>query len=136
MTAQAFDLTSPAFKLNPMPTLTAMREQGPVLKAALPFIGEAWVTTTYEATVFDEPETFDISRSPNPHVAFKTGIHVCLGLKIAKAEVGIAFEQLFTRFPNLQLSIPPEEIQWWERLGHRAMKRLPVALNANVPISM
>ncbi|WP_169314873.1 cytochrome P450 family protein [Rubinisphaera brasiliensis] len=84
---------------------------------------------------FENPEVFDINRSPNPHVAFGTGIHVCLGLKLAKAEVGIALEKLFTRFPDLRLSVPAEEIPWSERIGHRAMKGLPVRLTTQVPSS-
>ena len=80
---------------------------------------------------FPDPEVFDINRTPNAHIAFGTGIHVCLGLKLAKAEAEIAFQKIFTRFPNLQLAIPESEIKWVKRIGTRTMDRLPLRLENN-----
>lgn len=77
---------------------------------------------------FEEPERFDVFRDPNPHVSFGRGIHVCLGLKLAKAEVEIALERLFTRFPNLELATPAAELDWMERPGTRGVRSLPVRL--------
>jgi cytochrome P450 len=76
---------------------------------------------------FDQPETFDIRRHPNPHVSFGTGIHVCLGLKLARLEAQVAFERLLTRFPGLELAVPREEIPW-SKGGMRMFKSLPVKL--------
>jgi cytochrome P450 len=45
-----FDLDSAAVKADPFPLFAAMREAGPVIPVKLPFVGRAWVTTTYEAT--------------------------------------------------------------------------------------
>lgn len=75
---------------------------------------------------FPEPETFDIRRSPNRHLTFGTGMHVCLGSKLAWAEAEIAFEKLFTRFPNLQLACREDELVWTRRLGTRAVVELPI----------
>lgn len=77
---------------------------------------------------FNEPETFDILRDPNPHVAFGAGVHVCLGMKLAVAETAIAIEQLFTRFPKLELTIPHSQVQWSRQAGTRGMESLPVKL--------
>jgi cytochrome P450 len=77
---------------------------------------------------FDHPERFDIDRHPNPHLSFGTGIHVCLGLKLARVEAQIALQRLFTRFPQLELAIPSRETQWSRRLGLRALAALPVRL--------
>ena len=55
---------------------------------------------------FDQPERFDIGRHPNPHLAFGTGIHVCLGLKLARAETEIGFEQIFTRLSRCAAGRP------------------------------
>lgn len=77
---------------------------------------------------FDHPDRFDMHRSPNPHVAFGAGIHICLGLKLAKAETEIALEQLLTRFPELTLAFPPSQAKWSRRPGTRGMEELPVRL--------
>ena len=60
-----------------------------------------------DPAVFDDPERLDIHRQPNRHVAFGTGIHVCLGAKLARVETAIALERLFTRFPRLRARHPP-----------------------------
>lgn len=75
---------------------------------------------------FSNPETFDISRDPNPHMSFGTGIHVCLGSKLARTEAEIAFERVFRRFPDLALACPRSELQWIRRIGLRAPSTLPI----------
>jgi cytochrome P450 family 142 subfamily A polypeptide 1 len=55
-------------------------------------------------TVFDQPETFDAAREPNPHLAFGFGAHFCLGNQLARLELRVMFEQLFTRLPDLALA--------------------------------
>jgi cytochrome P450 len=77
---------------------------------------------------FDEPERFDIHRHPNPHVAFGSGPHVCLGLKLAIAETEISLERLFTRFPKLELAIPRSLARWSRQPGTRGMESLPIRL--------
>lgn len=51
--------------------------------------------------VFDAPDRADLARKPNPHIAFITGIHVCLGASLARMEGRIALGRLVARFPNL-----------------------------------
>jgi cytochrome P450 len=75
---------------------------------------------------FDHPERFDISRHPNPHLGFGTGIHVCLGMKLARTEAEIAFERIFTRFPDLALSVPSSELAWTKKIGMRSLYALPM----------
>jgi cytochrome P450 family 142 subfamily A polypeptide 1 len=53
--------------------------------------------------VFDEPDRFRIDRSPNPHLGFGIGTHFCLGASLAKAEIGIVFEELFRRLPDIHV---------------------------------
>lgn len=77
---------------------------------------------------FDEPHRFDVGRHPNPHLAFGTGVHFCLGFQLARAEAAIAFERLLARFPGMRLAVDPGDIVWRKRPGIRAMAKLPVRL--------
>ena len=53
--------------------------------------------------VFENPNTFDISRDPNPHVAFGAGgPHLCLGMHVARVELAVMFKELFTLMPNIR----------------------------------
>ncbi len=60
--------------------------------------------------VFEDPDTFDIARKPNPHIAFITGIHVCLGASLARMEGKIALGRFIERFPNLAATGPRERL--------------------------
>jgi cytochrome P450 family 142 subfamily A polypeptide 1 len=63
-----------------------------------------------DEAVFDDPFRFDITRDPNPHVAFGgRGAHHCLGSSLARLELRVMFEELLRRFPDLELvaSEPP-----------------------------
>ncbi|MBJ7362130.1 MAG: cytochrome P450 [Ilumatobacteraceae bacterium] len=58
-----------------------------------------------DAKVFDDPHSFDITRTPNDHVAFGAyGRHHCLGAPLARLELKILFEEMLNRFDNLQLA--------------------------------
>ncbi|WP_214110985.1 cytochrome P450 [Acrocarpospora catenulata] len=55
--------------------------------------------------IFDRPDTFDITRDPNPHIGFGGGgAHFCLGNHLAKMELRVLFETLAARAPGLQQS--------------------------------
>jgi cytochrome P450 len=70
----------------------------------------------------------DITRSPNPHVAFGTGVHFCLGAQLAHVEAQFVLEKLFSRFPNLSHAVPDSALKYTSRLGIRALTALPVRL--------
>jgi cholest-4-en-3-one 26-monooxygenase len=61
--------------------------------------------------VFDDPEVFDITRRPNPHLAFGVGTHFCMGSHIARLEMRVTLEEFLQRFPNPSLAGPPERLQ-------------------------
>ncbi|MGW7402894.1 cytochrome P450 family protein [Streptomyces sp. NPDC054833] len=76
---------------------------------------------------FPEPDTLDLDRSPNPHLAFGHGIHFCPGAALARAELRIALSTLLTRLPGLHLAIRDEDIQWTPAVLGRGTSHLPVA---------
>jgi cytochrome P450 len=55
--------------------------------------------------VFDDPHTFDVRRDPNPQVGFGgPGPHFCLGAHLARRELAVAFRQLHTRLPDMEVA--------------------------------
>jgi cytochrome P450 family 142 subfamily A polypeptide 1 len=56
-----------------------------------------------DADVFDDPDALRIDRNPNLHLAFGTGPHFCLGSNLARTEIRILLEELFTRLPDLRV---------------------------------
>jgi len=60
--------------------------------------------------VFDDPETFDIARRPNPHLAFGIGTHFCMGSHIARLEMRVTLEEFLRRFPRVSLAGPPQRL--------------------------
>jgi cytochrome P450 len=78
--------------------------------------------------VFGEPGVFDVTRSPNDHITFGHGVHFCLGAPISRLEGKIAFETIVRRFPDVELAIDPDELEWWPRFNHRGVRSLPVRL--------
>jgi cytochrome P450 len=75
---------------------------------------------------FPNPEVFDITREPNRHVAFGTGIHACLGATLARLEAEVAFSELLGRYPDLELAVPRSELAWRDGTFMRALTGLPV----------
>ncbi|MCC1494129.1 cytochrome P450 [Cognatishimia sp. F0-27] len=61
-----------------------------------------------DPAVFDQPDRVDLGRRPNRQIAFITGIHVCLGATLARAEGRIAIGQFVKRFPKLAQTGPRE----------------------------
>lgn len=56
---------------------------------------------------FPDPDRLDLSRQPNRHLAFGTGVHACAGMSLARLEGQIAIGRLLARFPNYDLSAAP-----------------------------
>jgi cytochrome P450 len=76
-----------------------------------------WVVMHYlsanrDEQIFDEPRRFDISREPGPHVAFGgLGTHFCLGAQLAKLEIAVMLDELYTRVPNLSTTTEPTRLR-------------------------
>jgi 8-amino-7-oxononanoate synthase len=78
---------------------------------------------------FEDPDTLDLARRPNRHVAFGHGPHVCVGAALARVEVRIAVRGLVERFPHLRLAVDPAAVAWRPGLLVRGPMSLPVRLD-------
>ena len=77
---------------------------------------------------FKDPETFDIARNPNEHVAFGDGIHFCIGAPLARQEGAIAIGAALERFPHLRLKNPDAPVTYKGSYFLRGLSRLEMAL--------
>jgi len=75
---------------------------------------------------FTDPEKFDITRHPNPHIAFGSGSHHCLGAALARIEGQEAFKAMAERFPNFRRATA--SLEYEPTVTFRALKSLPVFL--------
>jgi cytochrome P450 len=65
-----------------------------------------------DETRFDDPDGFDISRAPNPHLAFGGGgTHFCLGANLARVEASAIIPQVLSRMSDLEIAGPVERVR-------------------------
>jgi cytochrome P450 len=80
--------------------------------------------------VFADPDTLDITRHENPHLAFGVGRHGCIGSGLARIEARIAIPALLERMPDMELL--SEKPEWSSSIGLRGLTTLPVGSPASV----
>jgi cytochrome P450 PksS len=83
-------------------------------------------SANHDESQFPQPETFDIARYPNKHIAFGLGTHFCLGASLARLEGEIALLTLIGRFPALRLAEQPNALRWRRSHALRGLERLLV----------
>lgn len=79
--------------------------------------------------VFRSPDELNITRTPNPHMAFGKGPHFCLGTPLARLEGQIAMAAILERFERIELREPVESIPWLNSMVTHGPTRLPLRLN-------
>ncbi len=83
------------------------------------------ISANRDEAVFENPQTFDITRDPNPHLAFGAGgPHFCLGANLARMEIRVMFEHLLDRIPDISLD---GEVQRLQSPFISGVKHIPVA---------
>jgi cytochrome P450 family 142 subfamily A polypeptide 1 len=87
-----------------------------------------------DAAVFDDPDTFDISRSPNPHLAFGFGAHFCLGNQLARLELKVMTERLLARLPDLHLTVDRASLPRRSANFISGIEEMPVAFTPTAPV--
>jgi cytochrome P450 len=75
--------------------------------------------------VFENADTFDIARKPNPHLGFGQGVHYCLGANLARLELRVLYEELLTRFGSVRLVKP---VEWTRSNRHTGIRHMVVEL--------
>jgi cytochrome P450 len=78
-----------------------------------------------DANVFERADNFDIARKPNPHLGFGQGVHYCLGANLARLELRVLYEELFSRFGGVRVVRP---IEWARSNRHTGIRHLVVEL--------
>jgi cholest-4-en-3-one 26-monooxygenase len=88
-------------------------------------VGLFYASANHDEDVFTDPFTFDITRSPNPHLAFGGhGAHYCIGANLARMEIKMLFDALADLAPDIERTGPPTRL----RSGWiNGIKDLPVA---------
>jgi cholest-4-en-3-one 26-monooxygenase len=79
--------------------------------------------------VFADPYRFDVTRTPNDHLAFGHGEHFCIGAHLARLEMRVMIEQVMRRMPDLELAGPPERLRSNFVAG---IKHMPVRFTPSV----
>ena len=77
--------------------------------------------------VFPRAGELDITRDPNPHVAFGYGPHYCLGAHLARMELQVALGTIFSRLPELHIAVPENDLTWQTGIMMRGLAACPVA---------
>lgn len=89
-----------------------------------------YMGANYDETVFADPYTFDIERSPNPHVAFGGGgPHHCLGVSLARLEMRILFEELLRQVDHFEQLAPAVRLRsnFINGIKHLQVRAIPAS---------
>jgi cytochrome P450 len=86
-------------------------------------LGLLFGSANHDPSVFERPDELDLSREPNPHLAFGAGIHFCLGAPLARMELEISFGTLLARLPAMDLV---DEPKWKHAYVIRGLRDLRV----------
>lgn len=84
-----------------------------------------WASANRDEAVFPDPFRFDVGRRPNPHLAFGSRSHFCLGANLARLEIRVVFEELLARFGDISLDGPVERFRTNK---HAGVRHMPVRL--------
>ncbi|MGD0311712.1 MAG: cytochrome P450 [Acidimicrobiales bacterium] len=106
--------------------LTEDCEFGGVEFAAGDFAMLLLASGNHDPDQFDDPERFDVTRTPNNHLGFGFGIHHCLGAPLARMETQVALASLVRRAPGLTLAV--DDVVYKSNVVLRGMEALPVSL--------
>lgn len=79
-----------------------------------------------DAATFADPDRFDVTREPNPHLGFGHGVHYCLGAHLARLEIRVLLEELLPRIGGITVVEP---VEWARSNRHTGMRSLVVSFD-------
>ena len=89
-----------------------------------------------DEAVFEDADTFDITRSPNPHMAFGFGAHFCLGNQLARLELRIMVERALARLPDLHLAVDRGALPRRPANFISGIEEMPVEFTPTAPLGV
>ena len=88
-----------------------------------------YMSANRDETVFADPFTFDVTRDPNPHIAFGFGPHLCLGAQLARLELRVMYTEVLSRLRGLRLADPQFVPEYSYSSFVRGIQSLPVSFD-------
>jgi len=92
-------------------TVTKETELRGVRMAAGTKVALFYGSANRDESVFPDPHSFDVTRDPNPHLAFGVGEHFCLGASLARMQLRTIFNEVVTRLPDMHVAEPPRRLR-------------------------
>ena len=89
-------------------------------------VAMVYLSANRDEEVFDDPYRFDITRDPNPQIAFGYGAHFCMGANLARVETRAVLSELIERVERLEMAGDVEHV--WSSFIN-GIKRLPVTMH-------
>ena len=113
-------------------TTTDVTIEGVTIPADSPVFG--WLASANrDERQFSEPERFDITRTPNRHIAFGHGIHFCIGAPLSRLEASIALPMMVEQLPDLHV-VRDQPLELFEGRVLFGFKHLPITFTAVEPV--
>ena len=92
------------------------------------FVSLGLAAANRDEQAFEDPDRFDVARSPNHHLSFGHGVHYCVGAALARMEASRMFEELLRRYRTIELACRWEDLRWRPTTTFRSPMSLPVVL--------
>jgi cytochrome P450 len=122
---EALRLTQPPWDLPLRYAKTDLDHRGVRIRAG-ELVLLALASANRDPSVFPDPHRFDLTRSPNPHLAFGHGPASCVGAALARIEMQAAIQTLFSQLPTLRLAAPIDQLQARRDVFGGGLVSLPV----------
>jgi cytochrome P450 len=122
------DLGSADFAAHKYDWYRWLLEEAPVCRGKIGLIMPLLAAANHDTRAFENPDDFDVARSPNHHLGFGFGMHFCLGKQLALMEMRVALQNLFERGPLLKLAVDPSDLEIVSLPGWHRHAQLPVTL--------